>query len=246
MNEALKVFNRLEHLKEGIRPIFGCVGTLDDFWKSRFSPEGKMPSFVIDDLQNVDWKKGTYKSGKSGALTAGPGTYIISAIDDANKFSELYRRCTGLLVAGIEKGTDRKISFLTHQDPVVFLHAKKDEYINHLQQRLKEMKNKCESGTVDAVIFGGKYYSHDEEEDSFAQQRYDESVKVIGEEIKKNFGFEPTISNGPKIYANDRLEKDDFFYDNENRNFFLVRPKVNSNTRDFPPSEINYEKNKWK
>jgi hypothetical protein len=244
MKEGFKIPNQVEHLKEGARPILGAIGTVNDFVKSG-DLSAENPHFGIENLQNVDWMHGTYKPNQVETLTAGPQTYIMSAIDDSNKYSETFRRCTGLLVVGVEKGTGKKISFLTHWDIMDLLYSRKDEITDHLRQRLEEMKDKCELGTVDAALFGGKYFSDDAEEDTFFQKNYEESVKLVGEEMEKVLGFEPTVVNGPKVYLGNKQEKDNLYFDNENRRFFFVRSKVNSDTRDFLPSEVDNQKNKW-
>jgi hypothetical protein len=248
MREGL---NKGELKKEKTGPIIVCIGSPQDFGfidpkeKSKiFSSREIKESLGLTDAKNVDQDSGLY-DGKENFLTVGPSTYIISPIDNEDKFSENFHRCTGLVVAGIDKKTGKNISFLSHQDPSEFLYKYKDKFIEQLKRQLIEIKERCERGTVtiSTVIVGGRYFSDDELDNYQVVQLYNDSVKLLGKIVKEIFEFEPTIVNGPKTSRN---EKDDVYFDNKNRRLYLIRTKVNSATEDFTPSNVDDHEKTWK
>jgi hypothetical protein len=240
MKEGLSVSKPQEHLLEGVTPIIACVGTFDDFAMSKDPSLGEISELEIKGLKSVDWEKGIYASGKGKALSGGPETYIISAIDSSNKFSQTLTPCTGLVAAGKEnKKNGKNISFLSHQDPEWFLSSKKDDFIKDLRKRLLEIKERSKPGTIDVRIIGGDY-SVDPVKDY--RKEYLESIKLLSSEIKEILKFEPLIVNGPKKSL-EMYDWDDIYYDTEHRRLYVVRPKVNQKTPDFRPSEIHKFKN---
>lgn len=232
---------KTSHLAEGIKPIFICVGSAKDFLnESEFSPQYMKNNFGTVDVRKVDQGEGTYEGKKEESLTAGPSTYIISPIDSDNKFSENFHRCTGLVVVGIDKKTGKDISFLSHQDPIKFLN-KNDEFISDLNQRLKEMKERCKQNSIDAIIVGGRYFS-DQELDSYqVSQLYTDSVKLLGKVVEETLEFKPIISNGPKTSR----KGENIVFDTKNRRLYFVRPEVNEKTGDFLYDDIGEKTNTW-
>lgn len=223
----------LGHLIEGVKPIIACIGSFDDFEKLEVSPGCSHinNNFLLNGLKSIDWVQGTYgfKEGKD-VLTAGPRTYIISAIDDSNKFSQEFAVCTGLIVAGIDEKTGKNISFVTHQ-----LSCSVD-FVADLEKRLLEMKQRCRHGTIDAVIVGGIFSGLDIE--------YLKTIRLLSTKTQQTFGFEPIVINGPKTSV--RIKGvDDIYYDNKNRRLYFVRPGVNPDTKDFVPSQVDEERGKW-
>ena len=227
------------HLAKGVKPIVVCVEKEAD-WQGALSFDLE-PVLNIDNVENVDWYAEPSVLKSKGFLNAGKDTYVISTIGDANKFSERFSRCLGLVAVGKDKVTGKNISFLSHQDPLKILSKNKDEFIKDLEQRLVELKSKCEPGTIDSVIIGGTYYQSDDFND--VENRYVSSIKLLGEEVKINLGFEPNIINGPKTSNYEELDR--IFYDNTNRRLYFVRPKINTDTRDFVASEVDKQKDKW-
>lgn len=157
-----------------------------------------------------------------------------------DKFSESFKNCTGLVVAGVEKGTGKKISFLSHQDPQYFLTYSKDtdEFTNDLREQIKELKERCEDGTIDAVIVGGNYFS----DRSRYQEDYLKSIALLSKEVKNVLGFEPVVITGPKTVKG----QDDVFYDNDHRRLYIMRPKVaQEGTKSYLPNEIDNQERGW-
>ena len=133
---------------------------------------------------------------------------------------------------------------------------KKDKFVGHLEQRLAEIKEKCEEGTIDAIILGGKDPSRkyvreviskpnldyiQKEQFLAMKQNYLDSIKLLSEKVEKFLGFHPVMINGPKT------EKgyDNLYYDNKNRRVHFMRSTINSNVGSFVYSEIEEEKKKW-
>jgi hypothetical protein len=242
------------HLIEGARPIIACLISPEDFG------ELLVPMYrdfnvrnPLKTIHNVDWNMDKATLDKQGFLNEGSFTYVISTIDNFNKFSESFLRCTGLVVAGTEKRTGKRISFLTHQDPNHVLTDLKDKFTADLETRLYEMRKRCVEGTIDAVIVGGRYIV-DAGDDAGANvtEDYPASLELLEKEVKKVLGFEPTVINGPKNIRRlpkkegaltDKTEHavDNVYYDTEQNRLYLVRPKI-LNVGNFTSSDFDKHK----
>lgn len=243
---ASKTINRegFEYLRADIKPIMACIGTRADF-KDYPGPtttfeDPKHPK-PVDNAHHVDYWGNPIELRAKGYKNQADYTYVISVIDNKDKFSNGFKNCTGLLVAGRDKKTNENISFLSHQDPQYFLLSDKEkqEFITDLKQRITEMKEKCADGTIDARIVGGNYYSNGNFEENYLK-----SIELLSSETSKILGFEPIVSTGPKTH--ERGGQDDVFYDNENRRLYILRPEVgNATTEPFEPKNIENQKKKW-
>ncbi|MFA5841147.1 MAG: hypothetical protein WC847_02665 [Candidatus Paceibacterota bacterium] len=233
-----------QHLAKGVKPIITGIGSYEDFGFTKpLEKPGEKPEAInitdvekslgLINLKNLDQDAGTY-DGEEGALSNGPATYVISSIDESNKFSENFSRCLGLVIVGVDKITGKNISCLGHFDPIK-MEAEGGALRMDLEQRLMEMKVKCKENTVDAVIMGGRYYNDYEIDFHQMEQLYDDSIKLLGGEVEEMFGFKPQVINGPKTYKG----QDSIFVDNENRRAYLMRPKVSQVTGDFPYDEMD-------
>jgi len=99
----------LGHLIDGISPIIACVGSQEDFEKAE----------QLDSLhKHFNKKSGTAVHNvfydalpsyfrRKNFSSAGYQTYVISIIDDRDKFSKDLFDCTGLIVTGIDKKTKK-------------------------------------------------------------------------------------------------------------------------------------------
>lgn len=248
MNEGLSILKPKEHLDfkiKGAKPIIACAGSFNDYVYHDIDPE-QVPieenfNERLNNVYNVNYSSFPDDLKKRDFLNAGWNTYVLSVVDNNNKFSEGFFDCTGLIVAGIDKETGKNISFLSHQDPKEFLLEKKKDFIKHLEQRLADIKNRCVLGTIDAVIVGGKYLAGNNSKGVSNKKIYLDSIELLSLEIKKTLGFEPVVINGPKKISG----KDDIYYDNENRRLYFLRQKVNEDTGSFTQSSIEEEKKKW-
>lgn len=234
------------HLTEGAQPIIACLISRGDkdFGEDMIALHEDFDDYSsLKTVHNIDWNSGTFNLDRQKFLHAGSTTYVMSTIDSFQKFSRDFIRCTGLVVAGVEKETGRKISFLTHQDPARFLSDLKYKFTADLEKRLEEMKKRCIPGTIDAVIVGGRYI-HDggDESDAVVVEDYPASLEFLGQEVKKVLGFEPVVINGPKTVPE---KVDSVYYNTENNRLYLIRPKV-ANAKNFVPSDTNKHQNEWK
>ncbi len=257
MNEGLpKVKNLNEHLKPGVKPIIACVGTQEDFVNNLEATldTRRQTNEILGAVQRVAY--GNKDLAKEGFLVNETPNYVISPINARDKTSREYVDCTGMVVAGLDKETGENISFLTHQDPKKFLNEDKDKFTNDLKKRFAEIRDRCQPGTIDAVIFGGAYFDHPAFKN--LKENYVNSIKVLSKVIEGDLGFEPVVINGPKIGAG----WDNCIYDNGNRRLYMVRPEVrhtianteppvkfkaiNFKAKDFVASEIDKNKDDWK
>jgi len=142
-----------EHLNEGVKPIIGGIyDRIEMTDKDReFFKEFKKNATFVNYLINPDDAK------KEGFYNSGRGTYVISSIDNENKFSEKYFDCTAIYATGIDINTGESISFLSHQNPEQFL--KNDNILSNLKEdltkSLNELIGRCKPGSIDVVILGG-------------------------------------------------------------------------------------------
>ncbi len=239
MHEGMK-----SHLKKEIRPIFACVEARDQFEKSHGA---ELEEFMksIDDLsnsRNVDYYGKPDELQEQNFKNAGVDSYVISPIDGADKFSTSFRNCTGLVVVGVDKKTGENISFLSHEDPKYFLPQKENsnQFIHDLEQQLLELKERSAEGTIDAVIVGGNYHNS---LGSFNYvEDYENSIKLLSEEVSKALGFEPMVVTGPKTAHG----IDNVFFDNKEKRLSIVRPEVgDATTENYMPSGIDEQSKKW-
>jgi len=155
-------------------------------------------------------------------------------------FSESFKNCTGLIVAGIDKETGESVSFLSHEDPDYFLRyaSATEKFADDLRERIQELKDRCEEGTIDAVIVGGNYFSDRPK----YRENYLMSIAVVSKEVKSVLGFEPVVITGPKTTSG----QDDVFYDNSHRRLYIMRTKVaQEGTKSYLPSDIVDKREGW-
>ena len=200
-----------EHLNEGIQPIMTCVGI-----RQRENYENlHLLRMDIGDRSTRGYKVNFFASEKTleekGFKSAGKKTYVISPIDSLNKYSEKIYDCTGLVVIGHDRRTGRDVSFLSHQDPGMFLAKKRSQFILDIEDRLGEIMEYCEPGTIDAVVVGGN---------KTIKGEYEESIELLTEEVEKTLGFKPVVIAGPKLGVN----HDTVLFDTDKRRLYFFRP----------------------
>lgn len=206
-----------EHLRADIKPIFACVGTYD-----HYEPElsGLEREFEHNKSNRyADYYGDDTTQRETGFLNAGPRTFVISQIDENSKYSKDYLDCTGLIVVGKAKDSEHNVSFLTHQDPTKFLYRVRDTFVQSLHKRLQQLSEMCEKNTIDAVIVGGNDYGNN----------YEESIRLLGDEVEQKFGFRPVVLLGMK----ERSGGDDVYFDTKNRRAYIIRPHASDMKGDF-------------
>jgi hypothetical protein len=229
-----------EHLSKGVKPIMICVDTADNraaFEKKDFRAEMKNALNVNffgypEDLDDEDIKN------------AGIGTYAVSPVNERNKFSRGYCECTGVIVSGVDKETGKNISFLSHQDPNDLLTGHPEKFSADIRSQLLEIKNKCEEGTIDAVIMGGNYITKKGNKKALKSTRenYDHVISALSEEIKSALGFEPVVIVGPKNVPGD----DHLYFDNDNRRLHIFRPETGDvSSESYLPKDFAEQEKKW-
>jgi hypothetical protein len=217
---------RAAHLKDGISPIFACIGTYKDF-ESEISKETH--GFSIKDpggdIDEINW--------------AGPNAYVISEVNERSKLSKDYANCTALVVTGIAKDTGENIGFMTHQQPILVLRKFREQFTDDVSERIRELKERSETGTIDAVMAGGMYWGRPVDE-----KEYIPITQLVSEIVQRELGFEPYVITGPKTQAGG----DSIFYDAQHRRIYIIRPKESigstANT-GYYPRDIDTEKKKW-
>jgi hypothetical protein len=224
-----------EHLKEGIKPIIACLGSLHRFIKGRVFYN----DFGSPDEHNVSYWMKASDMDRAGLKNAGENSYVISPVDDFNKYSMGFRNCTGLVAVGEDKETGKNISFLSHQNPKFFLtSSNKDIFIKDLNNQLQELKEKSLEGTVDVAIVGGNYVKGREG----SEKNYLASIGLLSAEVSSALGFEPVVITGPKITSHN----DQVFLNNAERKLYIVRPRVGKGyPKSFLPSDIENRKEDW-
>jgi len=217
-----------EHLAKGARPIIACVGTKEQIETFGNSEEELLRKKEFEEMvknaEDIDWyEKNTAKIYERGFLTAGEKTYVISSLDENPKKSNRLEDCSSVIITGQHKKTGKNTSFVSHQNPLKFVRDSifKPMFVKDLKTRLAETKEQCIPGTVDAVIFGGTYELDDDYDNMQGfRDDYRRSIALLSEEIKKVFGFEPSVITGPKSAG-----AEDFIYDTKNRRLYIERPE---------------------
>ncbi len=136
-----------------------------------------------------EWKRLGQKHG-------GKESYVISELDESDKFSSEYYDCIGLFAVGTEG--NKNISILTHQDAharetnigdKLAVRSQSEAYEHDLRVTLRALKDRSESGTIDVVIFGGYDTS---------PETYVASVKLVARVSQEVLGVDPVVIAGPK------------------------------------------------
>jgi hypothetical protein len=265
-----------EHLKEGENPIMVSFGvpqdlSIQDKIKKLYTGEEVIGvdniNYIEENLSLLEQKN--FKNG-------GVMTYVISPLDSLDKFSGKFVNCVGIVAVGCDKETHKNISFSSHQNPEEFLKVKSviGKFETDIRDKLLELKRRSESGAVDIVIVGGWYppppdlEKKKEAERYFMlvvtdgdgnhisppnyQESYVDAIKLISEQVKTVFDFNPVVVGGPKTTARIKTKPynaDTIYYDNEHRRLYLIRDNSNK-TFDFHPAfteqTMDEEKDKWR
>ncbi|HNW71705.1 MAG TPA: hypothetical protein PKZ36_00145 [Candidatus Paceibacterota bacterium] len=214
---------KYEYLRDGVKPITSCLCNKDEL-------DAETKEMIENYKKNAD------------------GVSKISECNDHNKWSEeSFLYCTGTIISGIEKNTNKNISIMIHRNPSKFLeyHTNntdviRENFLKKISESIKDIKERCEPKTIDCVIFGG----------NDGDDLYKKSITILGEICSKELGFEPVVLTGPKISSEiinkERLNFTDIYFDNDNRRIFVVRTQQKSTANEsYLPSEIKKQSKKW-
>jgi len=194
----------------------------------------KMISLIKKNGLDIDYYASRNYFQKNNMVNRGGNTYVISDINEQDKFSEEYCDCTGVIAVGTDKTTGKQISFMSHQDPSEFLYDKKDLFVDDISVSLNNLFSAVDKGTVDVLIFGG----------NAGDNKYQESIKLTSRVVKEEIGIEPTILTGPNLI----YDRTNVYFDTQHRRLYLVRPNQSNNATNQAYLASNYEeqKEKWK
>jgi len=170
--------------------------------------------------------------------------YVISDLDDSNKYSLEYENCTSIIAVWKDRNTWKNISFLTHQHPdsVQWNMFKRD-----LVKSLYELKEKSVEWSIDIVILG---WNNIENFDEYFST-IDELWFLIEEEIWINADIVWWYTNNDKESVNltyDILNlpttKEIYLNTEERRVYFYKHFLDQESNIDFKATEIDEVINK--
>lgn len=235
-SESLAIPNALhsEHLRDSVRPIMVAILSEDTLGDSYTLIRQIRGQGVF-----VNYDGDPRELRVNNMINAGEMTYVISDISARDKWSKRYWNCTGIAAVGVDKETGQEVSFMSHQDPWTFLVGEKyeKEFKDDLKKQLGEISVLVETGTLDVVVFGGKY-------ENDKQGEYLDSIAVITGICHESLGFDPVVLTGPSVNPHYPTE---VYFDTQNRRLFLVRPdQVDSSFNEsYTASSIDEQQKKW-
>jgi len=236
---------KYEHLNKGEKPIIASIGPRENLDEPTDSIQVSRIPEPKEGAHDVDYFADQKELEKRGLKHGGAGhAYVMSPIDDKDKFSKNFINCTGIVVAGREKQTGKDISFFAHlySPSIAFKTRKRETFLSDLHEQMEEIKKRTEEGTIDATIFGGNYFSENDPINKRTVMDYTKVIEILSKELKKGLGFDPIIMTGPKTVLNG----EDVYYDTANRRMHIVRPETgNSSTASYVAKDMETEKEKW-
>jgi len=99
-------------------------------------------------------------------------SFVISNINETDKYSSWYNNCTGVILFWMDKKTNKMISMLSHQKPDFFL-KDKEWFDSALSQRLKEFLGRCDPKSIKSFVWWGNVWTKEKDE------IYNESISFI-------------------------------------------------------------------
>ncbi len=213
--------------------IMASVGTPE---MTPFADDGTHP--LMADAVHVDYYATRLIAQEREFKNAGPRSYVISAIDAKDKWSDKYYNCTGIAAVGRDAATGENISFFTHQDSLAFLDRKRNEFTDHLSASLQQLKERSVPGSMDIVVFGGSIgvlpaskripdgpqtYSSD----------YVDSIELIGALVRDATGLDAHVVIGPNAVLGGKQK---ILFDTKHRRLYLERDdqRENQNAEGLP------------
>lgn len=158
---------------------------------------------LSDVITEVDMEADPADVVPCGFLKEGVKKYSISPIDGSCKVSMGYAECSGVVVVGVDRLSGCNVSFLSHQNPNFFQWVNDDTFEESLRIRLEEMRDCCMPGTIDALIFGGRYvnakgFPENHEISLLFRREYASAMLMLSGHIQSILGFSP-FALGPKF-----------------------------------------------
>ena len=231
-------------------------------WEHLLNPDYRLICSIISDLEyiekfkweNIDRFWHTYKYPEkrhnidSIWFYARHG-FVVSKIDNKNKYSEWFKNCTSLIVVWEDKETWENISFLTHQDPAYFLSEensnywiRKESFINAINKQLDEIKKRSKPWTIDIVILWWHNGDGLWKKQNIHWFDYYESLELLDYIVYKKLKFHPVViwwaSNIVWYDEPDYVEKNIYLDTSKRRIFYLKKENLFS---DIIPIKNYYE-----
>ena len=214
---------------------------------------------VVVDIENIDPEtkiqiEEIKKDGQEIREYRSHSDYIMEEPNSSSKYSERYHTCIGLAIVGTDLVTGKKISILTHHDPVNFnpdlLERNKGKiFVQKMNKNIQEIKKQCIPGSIDAVIFGGNrnYVSSIL---SFSKADYKKSITELGKMCAENLGFEPTVITGPNMSEDLNNNGTNIYLNTQKCRLYIVRANQEDTktNNSFAPPDVSKQikENKWK
>lgn len=229
------------YLRPDIKPIMVCLG------------DAEAPAIDIDysavliNADFVDLYGNEEILRQKNYIKEGDEEYVISPVNFNNKLSKNFCDCTGAVTVGLDKKSGLNISFMSHQNPDYFLEIKREQFVLDFESRLTEIKDRCESGTIETVLFGGRYAKVRQYEDGHPDrdafiQEYVDSINLLTNSVCKELGFYPEVIVGPKFSS----ASDTVAFDTKNRRLYLTRHNKKDFVKSFNSKNLSTVAENWK
>lgn len=230
-----------EHLDARFSPIVVCVGTdymyagnLPEKVQTIYDPllarqkkiEGDTTEMLFKlGVDNINYSATDEEKRKYQMNSSGPSEYVVSSVNTLDKYSGGFLNCFGMIVVGQDNDSGENISFGLHtplydvsggnKQDIPILHQMKVD----LNTRLKEMKEKCVPGSIDAVILGGF-------DDRSIRERNNKLLGFLGNAVDTALNFHPVFIAGEKDKNSEQVfGSDAIFFESKDRRLFLIRPE---------------------
>lgn len=265
-----------EHLNKGIKPIIGGIYVRPELNKKHSKEDMEDTEFFKEFEKNaefLDFRLNPEKFFSSKWNKNKDGTYLISPIDGKNKYSKDFLDCLSVCVVGKEKETGKNISFISHLNPEAIFENRdiRLRFEKDLKNRIEEIVNRCEEGTIDVAILGGNkdieyndyinsvdidkmnpqdLYDFVGENASGPFEKYKNTIYLLDKIFLETLKFNPTVICGPNsnIKINELKGSNalDLYFNTENRNISILRPKNEKvNDESFLASDIDNQIKKY-
>jgi hypothetical protein len=232
--EKLPNLDKFSHLKEGFKPLIVCLTNEVDIPVDSEGLKILQRGFSTERVDNINIDYSFRELDKIGAIAGGQHVYVISGVNEKDKYSDNFYSCTGLVVCGTDKETGENISILTHQFPGAILGDAHDDFWSKLEKQLHNFKIRCEGGSIDSILLGGDYLTNHH------KNQYIEQISQI---VKSKLGFSPNVVGGPKLKYFGK--GDIIFVSTKNRIIFLARLKEIGFHPNYQPEEMGVEIENW-
>jgi len=198
-------------------PLYSIVTSID---KSREDFFSRLNSVV--DIQDINYEK---PNPLAGDLTAWNKTFTISEINENDKFSTDYFDCTWIVCSWVSLETWKKISFLSHQDPLRVLYWHNKLFKESIVENLRYLDERIYSNTFSIWLFWWSVMDRE-----VIVSDYFEVVKMIRALVLKTLDRWLDVLIWPNhpcwtVWSENEDVASHFHYDNEYWVLYSSKPK---------------------